>query len=152
MKALPPVALSLLAFSALFLAGNCGLFTAPVSAPAAVLENANFNLSFQLLHSDGTPLRNVILEQHLSHHFWTPIAGGTDTNENKNIFCQDQASINERGSDIRCAFKREGFYDNFLWMRASDTRTLLTNYGQWPYSTNFPIVLAPISVDAPLRL
>src|SRR6476661_560009 len=90
---------------------SCGIFTAPVSLPAAVAENANYAFHGPVVDQDGKSLDGVIMRFSKSHHFWTPIRGGTDIGGESTRRVDHTFDIDERGSFLDVTFSKDGYYD-----------------------------------------
>ncbi len=133
--------LSLASVSVCMIPVGCGLVTAPVSVPDAVASNANFSFHGQTVDIKGAPLDSVLLAQQLDHHFWTPIAGGTDTDEHRLRRIDRTFRVDERGSTLKLTFSHDGYFDSEYDFNASDSKYVSTSSGDWPNSDGFPVVM-----------
>jgi hypothetical protein len=145
------VCFSIAAGLAAMACAGCGILTAPVSVPAAAASNANFSFKGRIYDHNGNPLDTAMLAQQLDHHFWTPIAGGTGTDERHLRRIDGAYKVEERGRELNLTFTRDGYYDAEYNFTASDAKYVSTPAGDWPNADNFPVVLISRQPpDAPL--
>jgi hypothetical protein len=138
MKPLAAIALCLAAAGAL---ASCGIFTAPISVPAAVASNANYSFHGPVVDQNGNSLDGVIMRFSKSHHFWTPIKGGTDIEAESTRRVDHTFDLDERGSFLEVTFSKDGYYDAGFRFMAESKEDVTSSYGTWPNIKNFPVVL-----------
>src|SRR6187551_2645981 len=110
---------------------GCGIFTAPVSVPAAVAENANFSIRGPIVDQDGRSLQGVVVKVHTIHHFWTPVKGSADVTDELLRRRDGEYDFNTRGSSMELTFSKEGYYDTTLRMDAEAPAMVKMRRGQW---------------------
>ncbi len=137
---------------AILAGGGCGVLTAPFSVPEAVAENANFSFQGKVVDVNGQPLDSVLMSQQLDHHFWTPVAGGTDTDEHHLRRVDGGFDVEERGRELNLTFTRDGYYDATYTINSGDAKSVHTRQGDWPVVPDFPVVmLSRTPADAHLQ-
>jgi len=90
---------------------------------------------------DGKSLDGVIMRFSKSHHFWTPIRGGTDIGGESTRRVDHTFDIDERGSFLEVTFSKDGYYDAGFRFTTDSKEDITSNYGTWPNIKNFPVVL-----------
>ena len=120
---------------------SCGIFTAPVSLPAAVAENANYEFHGPVVDQNGNSLDGVIMRYSKSRHFWTPIRGGTDVEAESTRRVDHTFDIDERGRFLEVTFSKDGYYDAGFRFNADSKEDITSSYGIWQNIKNFPVVL-----------
>lgn len=143
------VSLVVSAAAAAGLAG-CGIFTAPLSLPAAVAENANYAFRGPLVDQNGNSLEGVIMRYSKSRHFWTPIRGGTDVDAEVTRRVDRTFDIDERGSFLEVTFSKDGYYDAGFRFTADTPDDVTSGMGLWPNIKPFPVVLLTRKPEDPV--